>query len=172
MSILSDIYAGFLTTVKGMMVTGKELFQPAITVQYPKVKRVIPDRFRGMLVNDTTICIACDKCVRICPVDCLTCSAHGKGKSRRASVFTIDYVKCCWCKLCVEVCPVDSLYMSHDYETVFTDRSKMIRDFVLDPIPPIGGIRKPETESPPGPKKTKTKTKTQKEKPKSGRVAA
>ncbi len=144
MSILSDVFQGFITTLKGMAVTGKELFTPGVTVQYPTEKRTIPERFRGMLVNDASICIACDKCVRICPVNCLYCEGEGKGKARRASVFTIDYVKCCWCNLCVEVCPVDSLYMSHDYETVFTDRSQMIRDFCQDPIPPIGGKQKPE----------------------------
>ncbi|RJP20181.1 MAG: NADH-quinone oxidoreductase subunit I [Candidatus Omnitrophota bacterium] len=147
MAIINDILQGFLTTVKGMIVTGKECFVPAVTVQYPTEKRPIPERFRGMLVNDASICIACDKCVRICPVNCLYCEGEGKGKARRASVFTIDYVKCCWCALCVEVCPVDSLYMSHDYETVFTDRSQMIRDFCQDPIPPIGGRQKPAEES-------------------------
>ncbi|MGI6457316.1 MAG: NuoI/complex I 23 kDa subunit family protein [bacterium] len=156
--IIKDVFAGFTTTLKGMVVTGREFFQPSVTVHYPYEKRVLPDRFRGMLVNDCSICIACDKCVKICPVNCLHCEAEGKGKSRHAKVFTIDYIKCCWCNLCVEVCPVDSLYMSHDYETVFTDRSLMIRDFVRDPIPPIGGTRKEEGEdTPDGPDGTEKK---------------
>lgn len=136
MAVLKDVYAGFVTTLKGMAVTWKELFQPAITVQYPYQKREMPERMRGMVVNDASTCIACDKCVKICPVDCLYCEASGKGKERRPVVFTIDYVKCCWCALCVDVCPTGSIYMSKDYETVFTDRSQMIRDFVKDPIPP------------------------------------
>ncbi len=164
MAILKDVFAGFYTTLKGMIVTGKEFLTPSITVQYPTEKRTIPERFRGTLVNDTTICIACDKCVRICPVDCLYCEGEGKGKARRASVFTIDYVKCCWCNLCVEVCPVDSIYMSHDYETVYTDRSQMIRDFCQDPIPPIGGRKAPEEKESESGKKE--------EKSDSGRAAA
>jgi NADH-quinone oxidoreductase subunit I len=136
MAVLKDIYAGFVTTVKGMAVTWKELFQPAITIQYPYAKREMASRMRGMVVNDASTCIACDKCVKICPVDCLYCEAAGKGKERRPTIFTIDYVKCCWCALCVDVCPTGSIYMSKDYETVFTDRSQMIRDFVKDPIPP------------------------------------
>lgn len=137
MAVLKDVYAGFVTTLKGMAVTWKELFQPAITVQYPYQKRVMAERMRGMVVNDASLCIACDKCVKICPVNCLYCEAEGKGKERHPVVFTIDYIKCCWCELCVDVCPVNSIYMSKDYETVFTDRSQMIRDFVRDPIPPI-----------------------------------
>lgn len=147
MAVLKDIYAGFYTTVKGMMVTWKEMFVPAVTVQYPYQKREMAERMRGMVVNDAGLCIACDKCVKICPVDCLYCVAEGKGKARHPVVFTIDYVKCCWCALCVDVCPVNSIYMSKDYETVFTDRSQMIRDFVKDPIPPIQGDEPEEEKS-------------------------
>jgi len=165
MSLLKDIIEGFTTALIGMKVTGKELFRPAVTLQYPLEKRLLPDRFRGMLVNDASLCIACDKCVRICPVDCLYCEGSGKGKERRASVFTIDYVKCCWCNLCVEVCPVDSLYMSKDYETVFTDRSKMIRDFCLDPIPPIQSAPPPDEKPTGGPEPGKKEEATESERP-------
>ncbi|MGC9329680.1 MAG: NuoI/complex I 23 kDa subunit family protein [Candidatus Hinthialibacter sp.] len=148
MGVLKNIYAGFSTTLKGMMVTWKELFIPAVTVQYPYRKREMAERMRGMVVNDASLCIACDKCVKICPVDCLYCEAEGKGKARHPTVFTIDYVKCCWCALCVDVCPVNSIYMSKDYETVFTDRSQMIRDFVKDPIPPIRRKEPAEEKNP------------------------
>jgi formate hydrogenlyase subunit 6/NADH:ubiquinone oxidoreductase subunit I len=166
MALMYDIFSGFVTAIKGMAVTGKELFEPAITLQYPREKRELPERFRGMLVNDASICIACDKCVRICPVDCIQCEAEGKGKSRRPTLFTIDYVKCCWCELCVDSCPVDSLFMSKDYETVFTDRSMMIRDFVTDPIPPI------TTGDDDDEKSDKNKDDNSEEKKSSGRAAA
>lgn len=134
MAILRDVFSGFYTTLKGMMVTGKEFFTPGITVTYPYKKREQPERMRGMLVNDASLCMACGRCIKICPVDCLTMEYEGKGKDRRPTLFEIDYIKCCWCALCTEVCPVDSLYMSNDIETVFTDRKMMIRDFCKDPI--------------------------------------
>ncbi len=110
MSILSDIFAGFITTMKGMAVTGKEFLIPAYTVQYPKEKRVMPERFRGMLVCDASRCIACNKCVRICPAECLVCEGTGKGKERRAALYSVDYAKCCWCGLCVDACPTNCPY--------------------------------------------------------------
>lgn len=172
MAIVSNVFKGFVTTVKGMIVTGKELFKQPITVQYPYEKRTMPDRFRGMLVNDASTCIACDKCVKICPVNCLICEGEGKGKSRHPTAFVIDYVKCCWCNLCTEVCPTDSLYMSKDYETVFTDRSLMIRDFVKDPIPPNGGTKAEETPAGPDGSGPEKKTESKEEKPESERTAA
>ncbi|MEW6233779.1 MAG: NADH-quinone oxidoreductase subunit I [Candidatus Omnitrophota bacterium] len=137
MAILSDIFSGFFTTMKGMAVTGKELFRKPVTLLYPYKKREIPERFRGTLVNDVNDCTACNACSRICPVNCFEIEGEGKGKNRKPTLFAIDYVKCCWCALCVEACPQDCLTMSHDYETVFTDRSLMKRDFVKDPYKPI-----------------------------------
>ena len=164
-AIVKDILAGFYTTMKGMAITGIELFRPAITVQYPKETRHVPDRFRGTLVNDVTTCIACNKCSRVCPVDCFEITAVGKGKERKPSYFSIDYIKCCWCELCVDVCPTVCLYMSKEHELVYTDRSLMIRDFVSDPVPPKEGNKEPETEE-------KVDKKSEEEKPESGSAAA
>ncbi len=138
MNVVSEVWAGVVTTLKGMWVTGREfLFCKPITLQYPYEKRVVPLRFRGMLVNDMSLCGGCTKCARVCPVDCIEVKCEGKGKEREVTAWVLDYQKCCWCELCVEVCPDDSLAMSHDYETVFTDRTKMVRDFVQDPVPPF-----------------------------------
>lgn len=138
LKIVKDCVNHFTTTLVGMKVTMREFTDPSriCTVQYPTEKREMPVRFRGMLVNDVTRCIACMGCARVCPVHCIDVQAEGKGKNRRPTRFTINYYRCCWCMLCVEACVPESLYMSHDYETVFTDRTKMIRDFVKDPIPP------------------------------------
>lgn len=137
MAILSNVFSGIFTTMKGMMVTGRELFRKPVTLQYPYQKREIPQRFRGMLVNDIDTCNGCMRCERICPVDCIDVEAVGKGKERKASKFVIDYTKCCWCNLCVEACPHGSLSMTHDYETIFTDRSQMVRDFAQQPYKPL-----------------------------------
>ena len=133
-----DCVSHLTTTLVGMKVTMRELVDPSrtCTVQYPTEKREMPLRLRGMLVNDVTRCIACQNCVRACPVDCIVVDGEGKGKNRLPTVFTINFYRCCWCALCTEVCPTDSLYMSHDYESVYTERTKMVRDFVKDPIPP------------------------------------
>ncbi|MBI1389581.1 MAG: 4Fe-4S dicluster domain-containing protein [bacterium] len=153
MNILSEVWSGFTTTLKGMWVTGREyLTGKPITVQYPYTKREMPYRFRGMLVNDVSICNGCTKCSRVCPVNCIEIEAEGKGKERHVTKWVLNYQKCCWCELCVEVCPDTSLLMSHDYETVFTDRNKMIRDFVADPIPPFTDVN-PKPGTNPYPKK-------------------
>ena len=145
-NILREVFDGVTTTVKGMKVTLREFFSPGCTLQYPTEKRTMPDRLRGIVVNDVTTCIACDACVKVCPVSCIECRAEGKGKERHPVNFSINYYKCCWCALCTEVCPTESIFMSEDYETVFLDRSKMIREFCSNPIPPKSGEGKRKTK--------------------------
>lgn len=129
-----DVVDAFVTVLIGMYVTGREFVDHrngVVTQQYPKEPSVLPPRYRGMLFNDVQKCIACNLCAKECPVDCIVVTGVGKGKARRADVFTIDFNKCMWCNLCVEVCPVESLYMTHEFEVTFRDRRDMFVDFML-----------------------------------------
>jgi formate hydrogenlyase subunit 6/NADH:ubiquinone oxidoreductase subunit I len=93
------------------------------TVQYPHEKLPVPDIGRYKLHNEMDDCIVCDKCVRICPVNCITIEAirspeeFGKtsdGTSKRiyGAKFDIDMGKCCFCGLCTTVCPTECLTMT------------------------------------------------------------
>jgi formate hydrogenlyase subunit 6/NADH:ubiquinone oxidoreductase subunit I len=42
------------------------------TIQYPHVSLPVPDTGRYRLHNEIDDCIVCDKCVNVCPVDCIT----------------------------------------------------------------------------------------------------
>lgn len=150
---IKEVVDGFVTVLVGMTVTGREFVQHkerVTTLQYPKERKAMPPRFRGMLFNDCEKCIACLLCAKDCPVDCIVVTGVGKGKERRPDVFTIDFNKCMWCNLCVEVCPVESLYMTHEYEVTFRDRRDMVVDFMLykqAPPRPLGWEQTPEQQA-------------------------
>ena len=97
------------------------------TVQYPKEKIPVPDHGRYKLHNEIDDCIVCDKCAKICPVDCIEIEpvrakeAFGKtsdGTPLRihAAKFDIDMSKCCFCGLCTVVCPTECLTMTDEYD--------------------------------------------------------
>jgi len=97
------------------------------TVQYPFESIPVPDNGRYKLHNEIEDCIVCDKCVKVCPVNCITIdpvkSAEEFGKTsdgtpRRiyAARFDIDMGKCCFCGLCTTVCPTECLTMTKDYD--------------------------------------------------------
>lgn len=96
------------------------------TLQYPHEKMPVPENGRYKLHNEIDDCIVCDKCVKVCPVNCITIDAirspeeFGKtsdGTSKRiyAATFDIDMSKCCFCGLCTTVCPTECLTMTPEY---------------------------------------------------------
>ena len=99
----------------------------AITLAYPHEKPIVPERGRYKLHNEIDDCIVCDKCVKVCPVDCIEIEAipaptiigktsNGMSKRIYAAKFDIDMAKCCFCGLCTTVCPTACLTMTPEYD--------------------------------------------------------
>ena len=116
-SYLRDVWAGLLTILAAMRVTLRHLFTPAVTVQYPTVRRTLPLRSLNRHVltvdlgNGKLKCTACDACAKVCPTRCITIVGAGKGKERHPVEFVIDHNLCMYCNLCVEACPFDAITM-------------------------------------------------------------
>ncbi len=98
-----------------------------VTLQYPHETFPIPDNGRYRLHNEIDDCIVCDKCAKICPVDCIEIDAiraveemgktsDGTPKRIHAAKFDIDMGKCCFCGLCTTVCPTECLTMTKAYD--------------------------------------------------------
>lgn len=97
------------------------------TVQYPHELLPIPDNGRYRLHNEIDDCIVCDKCAKICPVNCITMepikateeigrTSDGTPKRLYAASFDIDMGKCCFCGLCTTVCPTECLTMTRVFD--------------------------------------------------------
>lgn len=89
--VLKTTIQGFLTAVKGLVLTVGHLFaarksrraldirdenyfkqqEGVTTVQYPKEKMPIPEVARYQLEVEIDDCIVCDLCAKACPVDCI-----------------------------------------------------------------------------------------------------
>ena len=131
-----DIADGIRTTLKGMGLTWQHLWaarkrrmpgdirrdtffeqsEGMITIQYPLETIPIPDHGRYRLHNEMDDCIVCDKCAKVCPVDCIEIepiraieevgkASDGSPIRLYAAKFDIDMAKCCYCGLCTTVCP-------------------------------------------------------------------
>ncbi|MBI4386542.1 MAG: NADH-quinone oxidoreductase subunit I [Elusimicrobia bacterium] len=127
-----EIATAAINTFKGLGVTLRYLFKPAVTVQYPAEKLVPFERFRGALLFDAETCIACNLCVKACPSSCIALeNATNEAKKKIAKVawYSIDFGKCNFCRLCEEACPTKpkAVWHSLDYELVFENRDEMVR---------------------------------------------
>lgn len=98
-----------------------------VTLQYPYESLPVPDNGRYRLHNEIDDCIVCDKCAKICPVDCIEIepikapeeigrTSDDTPKRIHAATFDIDMAKCCFCGLCTTVCPTECLTMTKAYD--------------------------------------------------------
>lgn len=97
------------------------------TTRYPHEKLPVPDHGRYKLHNEIDDCIVCDKCAKVCPVNCIDIepvraveeigkTSDGTSKRIFAAKFDIDMAKCCFCGLCTTVCPTECLTMTDEYD--------------------------------------------------------
>lgn len=160
MSYFRDIRSGIRTTLKGLSLTLRHLRSAThrrtaegiasdnyfdlqnglVTLQYPHEQLPIPDNGRYRLRNEIDDCIVCDKCAKICPVDCITIDAikateevgrasDGSPIRLYAAKFDIDMAKCCYCGLCTVVCPTECLTMDKKFDYSEFELGKLTYQF-------------------------------------------
>jgi len=108
--------------LKGLSVTGRNLFARKITIQYPEEKTPMSPRFRGLHAlrrypNGEERCIACKLCEAVCPAKAITIeSEQREDGTRRTTRYDIDLTQCIFCGFCEESCPVDSIVETNTHE--------------------------------------------------------
>ena len=144
------IWNNSVAILQGLGVTLKYMFQPKVTVQFPKEKAPSFDRFRGMLTFHIDECIACDLCVRACPSACIALEAvRNEAGKKIIQNYTIDFGKCNWCRLCEEACPTNpkSVHHTNEYELMFMSRDDFkitwLKDAAGRPLVPVNAAGKP-----------------------------
>lgn len=160
MAYFRDITTGIRTTLKGLSLTWRHIRnathrrnsegitsqtyfnQPdgLVTLQYPHEQLPIPDNGRYRLRNEIEDCIVCDKCAKVCPVDCISIEAikateeigrasDGSPIRLYAGKFDIDMAKCCYCGLCTVVCPTECLTMDKKFDYSEFELGKLTYSF-------------------------------------------
>jgi NADH-quinone oxidoreductase subunit I len=118
--------------LKGMNVTGRYLFKPKVTVQYPEEKTPMSPRFRGLHAlrryeNGEERCIACKLCEAVCPALAITIDSEERADgTRRTTRYDIDLFKCIYCGFCEEACPVDAIVETRLHEYHMEERGENI----------------------------------------------
>ena len=124
---------------KGLSVTGRYLFAPKITIQYPEEKTPQSNRFRGLHAlrrypNGEERCIACKLCEAVCPALAITIESEQRADgTRRTTRYDIDLFKCIYCGFCEEACPVDAIVETriHEYHMENRGENIMTKDKLL-----------------------------------------
>jgi len=112
----------FTDSLRSLAASMRNVFRRPTTVEFPKVRRERPERFRASfaLLHDEAgdeLCVGCKACERICPSEIISVELVKRespvtGKKRAyASEFVLDSNACIYCELCVQVCPTDAIVM-------------------------------------------------------------
>lgn len=149
-------------TIDSLGVTLVNFLRRPVTVMYPREKRTLPERFRGILAltrNPETgeeKCIGCKLCELICPSHIITVVPEKKEGRTWAKSFSLNLEACIFCELCVQVCPVDAIVMRRASELVTFrkeelnfDKEQLLRNSEVYPESWATGNRLREIQSPP-----------------------
>jgi NADH-quinone oxidoreductase subunit I len=118
--------------LKGLRVTGRNLFVRKFTIQYPEEKTPQSPRFRGLHAlrrypNGEERCIACKLCEAVCPAAAITIESDvAADGTRRTTRYDIDLFKCVYCGFCEEACPVDAIVETRIFEFHMENRGEEI----------------------------------------------
>jgi NAD(P)H-quinone oxidoreductase subunit I len=117
---------------QGLAVTFDHMQRRPVTVQYPYEKLIPSERFRGRIHFEFDKCIACEVCVRVCPINLpvVDWEFNKASKKKKLNHYSIDFGVCIFCGNCVEYCPTNCLSMTEDYELSTYDRHELNYDSV------------------------------------------
>ncbi|MEN6458497.1 MAG: 4Fe-4S binding protein [Thermoguttaceae bacterium] len=104
--------------------------------EYPELPVKVAPRYRGFHRYDLTSCIACERCSRDCPANCISIGKERVAgrKGFQVTSYTIDYGKCMFCGICTENCPADCLFMGSSYDLSCYSRDGTVVDFTRLPV--------------------------------------
>ena len=117
---------------QGLSVTFDHMGRRPVTVQYPYEKLIPSERYRGRIHFEFDKCIACEVCVRVCPINLPVVDWEFKKEVKKKELkhYSIDFGVCIFCGNCVEYCPTNCLSMTEDYELASYDRHELNYDNV------------------------------------------
>jgi NADH-quinone oxidoreductase subunit I len=133
------IYRAIRTVATGMWVTLPYHFARTVVVQYPDVEPTVQDRYRGFHTFQIERCLACEACVKACPVASIRLAKSGPRKMDKArdlavggalTQFQIDYTTCLFCGQCADVCSTKSLKMGSLHDGSCYRPEDLVVDFV------------------------------------------
>ncbi|MBK1989776.1 NAD(P)H-quinone oxidoreductase subunit I [Sphaerospermopsis aphanizomenoides BCCUSP55] len=117
---------------QGLSVTFDHMNRRPITVQYPYEKLIPSERFRGRIHFEFDKCIACEVCVRVCPINLpvVDWEFDQQSKKKKLNHYSIDFGVCIFCGNCVEFCPTNCISFTEEYELSVYDRHELNLDNV------------------------------------------
>ncbi|VFP81405.1 NADH-quinone oxidoreductase subunit NuoI [Buchnera aphidicola] len=129
---IKDIFFGFLSIIRSMLMLLTNIFSPRETRLYPEQSLDLSLRYRGRIIltrdpDGLERCVACNLCSAVCPVNCISLKkSENKDGRWYSKFFQINFSRCIFCGLCEEACPTAAIQLIPDIELSDFERKKLI----------------------------------------------
>ncbi len=124
--------------IMGLKITLWNMFKRNVTLEYPDVRPVIPNGYRGIptLVKDPAgreKCVSCQLCEFVCPPKAIRIvpgeipeDAENAHVEKAPKEFDIDMLRCIYCGFCQEVCPEEAIFLQNVFSLSGYSREEMV----------------------------------------------
>jgi formate hydrogenlyase subunit 6/NADH:ubiquinone oxidoreductase subunit I len=103
----------------------KSLFTKSSTQLYPIERIAPPERYRGILSYDPSVCTGCSLCVKDCPSDAIELVILDRAAKQYVMKYHMD--RCIYCGQCVVNCKPKGIGMSNQY----WEHAALSKDFMV-----------------------------------------
>lgn len=115
-----------LHLLEGLFAVAKHVLKPAVTLEYPEKRFVLPEKFRGKQALKG--CVGCGVCKQVCPANAIRFVKEGD----LVTSYKIDLNKCIFCGNCQYYCPFNAIKHSDSYELASDNKADMLMELVSE----------------------------------------
>lgn len=104
----------------------RTFFAPPTTIELPSEEelQLFHENYRGRLEGDSTKCVGCAICARICPIEALSLERDQREDGEKIYELHYDFSRCAFCGLCVDNCPHDAIHFINNYVHAITNKDE------------------------------------------------